>query len=81
MVVGGEVVTLKSIEESTGILMPEMPMQVSLLTYSDMMCFWLYVDLMKFIFPWIVWSLFIYVSIFVDEETRFSVLSGEETLS
>ncbi|XP_057449514.1 ATP-dependent RNA helicase eIF4A [Lotus japonicus] len=28
MVVGGEVVTLKSIEESTGILMPEMPMQI-----------------------------------------------------
>lgn len=28
MVVGGEVVTLKSIEESTGIVMQEMPMQI-----------------------------------------------------
>jgi hypothetical protein len=34
MVVGGEVVTLKSIEESTGIVMQEMPMQVSLLVNS-----------------------------------------------
>ncbi|KHN42076.1 hypothetical protein glysoja_003816 [Glycine soja] len=31
MVVGGEVVTLKSIEESSTIVMQEMPMQVSLL--------------------------------------------------
>lgn len=29
MVVGGEVVTLKSIEESSNIVMQEMPMQVS----------------------------------------------------
>jgi hypothetical protein len=34
MVVGGEVVTLKSIEESTGVVMQEMPMQVSLLANS-----------------------------------------------
>lgn len=34
MVVGGEVVTLKSIEESTGIVMQEMPMQVSLFANS-----------------------------------------------
>ena len=34
MVVGGEVVTLKSIEESSNIVMQEMPMQVSLLAYS-----------------------------------------------
>lgn len=33
MVVGGEVVTLKSIEESSGIVMQEMPMQVSLVAY------------------------------------------------
>jgi len=31
MVVGGKVVTLKSIEESSNIVMQEMPMQVSLL--------------------------------------------------
>lgn len=34
MVVGGEVVTLKSIEESSNIVMQEMPMQVSLLADS-----------------------------------------------
>jgi len=38
MVVGGEVVTLKSIEESTGIVMQEMPMQVSLLANSSHIC-------------------------------------------
>jgi len=38
MVVGGEVVTLKSIEESTGIVMQEMPMQVSLLVNSYHIC-------------------------------------------
>lgn len=37
MVVGGEVVTLKSIEESSGIIMQEMPMQVSLLANSYQM--------------------------------------------
>lgn len=34
MVVGGEVVTLKNIEESTGIVMQEMPMEVSLFANS-----------------------------------------------
>lgn len=37
MVVGGEVVTLKNIEESSGLIIQEMPMQVSFLAnfYPD----------------------------------------------
>lgn len=51
MVVGGEVVTLKSIEESTGIVMQEMPMQVSLFA------------LIKFAWPYQYQMQFIPVSI------------------
>lgn len=49
MVVGGEVVTLKSIEESTGIVMQEMPMQVSSFANSHQIC--LTVSVLNAIYP------------------------------